>query len=257
MNNRYLILDCDGVIFDSLKLIDVEVQKIKYEASDAYLQKLIKDSKKLHDRLHDLEQERDDSSELRKIKSSILKLSKLRLTHFDHKDLVLEEVLPEYKNRIDYSKIYTIDNVYPGVIELIKEIWNQGIYDKIFVNSQVNPDSEIEAKVNFFNEYLPMVQFVPVRFHLEPYFDLVTHKKNNNRKRSNKIECFKIMTGIEDLSNSSFIDDTSGVIEEAKKAGVGNCYYKTKDMDTNHLLRNAVVDTLYVAKGIKVLTKKD
>ena len=36
MEKKILVLDCDGILFDSLKLIDEQVETINYMGSDSY-----------------------------------------------------------------------------------------------------------------------------------------------------------------------------------------------------------------------------
>ena len=101
-----LISDFDGVLTDSLPLIDEYVKEIDYEASDEYGRKLLSETNYYNAEKHRLEEERDfHSKEMKEIIEKLEELYRLRLRHYNHKDLVLEEVLPELRGRINYQKI--------------------------------------------------------------------------------------------------------------------------------------------------------
>lgn len=246
MKGHYLILDCDGVIFDSLPLIDEQVKKIDEIASDEYGRKLLIAKDRIDREIDYLEDERDTNSKrmqnlLRRRENIIA----LRREHYDHKDIVLEEVYPQFEGLINYDIIYQIENTFPGAVRLIRDISTWGIYEKIIISSQVNTDREINAKKNFFSKYLPMVEFVPVKFHEEPYFDPVTGLKNENRARSIKIDSVKKTLGIHDFSQASFVDDTKIVLDEANEAGVAYCFHKKITDDIIHILRTACYCNLF------------
>ena len=239
MKEKYLILDCDGVIFDSLELIDQQVRKIEYKASDEYYRYLLSETEKAHERLHVWEEERsNDLDEHDSIICEIGYYTHLRKEHFKMKDLVLEEALPQYKNLIDYDKVYRLENTYHGVVELIKHIWKNGEYDKIYVLSHVNSPREVKAKRAFFDKYLPMVNLVFPMFHFESFFNR-DGSINITRKRSNKLEYLMSVETIDDLSNSTFIDDTESIITEAIKLGVGFSYHKSKTADSFYTILQA------------------
>ena len=247
MAKRRLLLDCDGVIFDSTRLIDKYVQKIEFRASDKYCELLNKMSADYHNQLHDLEIERSNNVEREaNINSAIEEVRRLRKAHFLLKDMVLEEVLPKYKGLIDYARIFRLRNTFPGVIEKIKEICESGIFDEIFIVSHYNSPREAEVKIKFFREYLPMVKVILVKFHQDDFI-LGDDAKNSSRQRSNKIIEFSNQTGIVDHSHSSFIDDTLSIIEEAIEIGVGHCMHKGKRDKTVELLDKAFAFALYDA----------
>ena len=256
MAGKFLIVDCDGVFYDTLPVIDEQVKKVNYYASDEYGNKLKMDSLNLHNRKYKLEEERSNNCrELLLLEKQIENSTQMRKMHFDLKDLVLEEVLREYKNRINYA-IYTRENAFPGAIDQLNEIADRGVYDQIFMCSHVNTDCEVEEKYKAVKkEFQGRVILIPVKFHSVPYFDPITGEKNVNRLRANKIELFKIITGIKDLSKSSFIDDKSDIVDEARDAGVGFCYHKTPEDNTRDLLRRAYIDTLYGESRFKGKTK--
>lgn len=244
-NKHILVLDLDGVIFNSLKLIDMRVKAIDERATDSYLARLIERSEELQKELYQLEYERVNDCD--DIKADIMfeleKILRLRREHFDLKDIVLEEVFDEYRDAIDYHNIYLFKNTFPGVVETIWRIWSYGAYDCIIGESHYNSESECLAKKYCLEKHLPMIEFLPVKFHMQPYFNPVTGEKNLKRIRTNKIDSLKKYLGTEDLTNVSFIDDSISIIREAEKAHVGHCYHKDAFDDINELLRKAYSDT--------------
>lgn len=244
MSDNILILDCDGVIFDSIPLIDEYVKNIKYEASDAYKKEL--DSKELKARLmlNKFEEERSNNpSEYGLLKKTIRDIERKRKEHYEHKDCVLEEALKEYKDRINYKAIYQLENTFDGVINMIYTIYGKSLFKDIYILSHVNSQNEIIAKTDFFKKYLPMVKFIPVYFHVENFFNS-DGTKNLKRIRTNKIGYFKNYTGIDDLSKAFFADDTESIINEARNLGVVYTYYKTDAISMVDLLRRISFDAI-------------
>ena len=244
MDDNILILDCDGVIFDSLPLIDECVQKINYKASDAYKKELDTEEIKAIFMKNKWEEERSNNpSELGIIKKRMSDVKRKKKEHYEYKDMVLEEVNYEYENRIDYYKIYQLQNTFDGVINMIYTIYGKGLFKEIYVLSHVNSEREIDAKKQFFKKYLPMVRFIPVYFHLDNFYN-VDGTRNLKRLRTNKIEYFKNYTGIEDMSTAYFIDDSISIIDEAKELGLSNAYYKNDSSSTNDLLTKIAFDAI-------------
>ena len=242
MAKKLLLLDCDGVIFDSNRLIDACVEKIEYRATDKYCDILNNFSAKCHNQLHRLEIERSANPEdEEKLNSTLEKIRKLRKEHFYYKDMVLEEVFPKYQNRIDYFPIYQLENAYPGVIERIEEISDTGLFDDIYVVSHYNSNNEAMAKLGFFNRFLPNIKVILIKFHKEEFsLDPNDEEKNKKRERSNKMLEFSKLTGITDFSETTFIDDSISICEEAKKQDVAHSCYKDEEHDTMYWLGKAI-----------------
>ena len=234
---KYLILDCDGVLFPA-DLIDPQVQKINYRASKKYYEELKSDKRILDELWDEYEFERRDKTNLSQEQQDVIrkkeKNANARIEHFDLKNQVLEEVLDEYKKRINYKIVYQIENSDYLVVNLINLISNANRFDDIYILSHVNSDEEIEAKTLFFEKFLPNVKLLFPKYHEDSYFDPETGKKREERPRTNKIEYFKKHTGIEDLSESLFIDDEESIVAEAKVAGVGVCFQKTENFAILH-----------------------
>ena len=246
MKDNILVLDCDGVIFDSLPLIDEYVKNIKYIASDAYKNELDKEEFKARFMLNKWKEERsNDPIQHDLIKKMIRDVERKRNEHYEYKDKVLEEVSQRYKGKIDYHKIYQLENTFEGVINMIYTIYGKGLFDDIYILSHVNCKREIEAKSQFFKTYLPMVKFIPVMFHEEKFYN-PDGTKNTKRKRTNKIASFQKLTNLEDLSNVYFIDDTESIIDEARQLGVGFTYYKHESLPTIDLLTKVSFEAIGV-----------
>ena len=247
MTQKLLLLDCDGVIFDSNRLIDEFVQKIEYKASDKYCNTLNKLSANFHNQLHRLEIERSNNVlKEDQLRRAIENIGKLRKAHFLLKDMVLEEVLPKYQGRIDYYAIFQYENTFPGVINKINEVKESEIFDDIYIVSHYNSDNEKDAKLSFFNVYLPDIKVVFVKFHQDEFSLLPENaEKNKTRSRTNKILDFTKQTGIEDFSLTAFIDDTISIIEEARELQVRNCFHKGKRDNTTSLIERSIEKIIY------------
>ena len=122
MAKKMLLLDCDGVIFNSNELIDQCVQKIYFCASDKYCKYLNDLASKLQSEIDQLNMERPNDSELKKSKERERQAVKELINdHFYAKDMVLEEVLPEYKDRIDFM-MRDVPSYYK-VTNIVKELY--------------------------------------------------------------------------------------------------------------------------------------
>ena len=96
-----------------------------------------------------------------------------------------------------------------------------------------------------------MVKFIPVMFHKEPFYRK-DGTKNNKRIRTNKMQFFKEYSGMDDLSNIYFIDDTQSIINEARSLGVLNAYFKNESSSTVDLLTKIAFDAIgIIDKKIK------
>lgn len=225
MAKKYLLLDCDGVIFNSLSLIDEQVEKILYMACAKYLLELNMQIELLEKKRNQMQEERESDEKISEIENAIKKLEQQKKKHYLSKDYVLEEVCPHFRKLINYFKIYVKENTYVGVIDFIRFIGNLKLFDGIYVLSQYNTDDEKLAKEMFFHEYLPMLEVVLVPFHPLQRFDPVTFMPNLDRKRSNKMLYFMdymlkkpgvtIDNLIDDMSNSFYVDDSQANIDDA------------------------------------------
>lgn len=254
MGDGILLLDCDGVIFDSLPLIDKYVQKVFYKASDKYCKELDSKIMKLTEEYYRWLDERSNSKEeLEEVSSKLSEYIAKRKEHYVFKDQVLEEVYQEFKNKINYFEIYRYENTFPGVVAKIQEISDSGLYKKIYIVTHCNSSNEVLAKAKFFQEYLPMVELVFVRFHDEPYhFTANEIEVNSKRKRTNKIAYFRKVTGVINLKNATFIDDSESIVKDAITAGVGRCYYRKKQYEPLDVLEKAFNnDKLSIKRTIK------
>lgn len=250
-----LVLDLDGVVFNSLKLIDSMVYRIEEKASDWYLQKNNKEIRDLSEELRQLKYERVSITNRRReeIERRIAELERLNDEHFEYKDLVLEEVFDKYKGLIGYSNIYLLKNMFEGVIETIWTIYQSGIFERIIGASHCNVESEANAKIEACGKHLPMMEVIPIPFHIEPFFDPLTGQKLK-RERTNKIEYLQKVLGLsdEDLSRVVFVDDTISIINEAMELGVGMCYHKRPFDDINDLLMRAYFNTCSAANEERI-----
>ncbi len=242
---KYLILDCDGVIFDSLPKIEEQIEEIlekidggKHDKKELYARcvqdVLFKSRAKYLANLVELKQQltkeedtmladRDD----KRIKDKdyeIEKHKKLITNHFLCKDYVLEEICPAFYKLIDYYKIYIMENTFPGVIDYIRFISHLNIFDRISILTQYNTEEEKSAKEKFFKKYLPMVDLIFVPFHPLLRFDDEKKIVNEDRERSNKMiyyvehmlkKGFSIQEILNELESSYYIDDSKANYDDA------------------------------------------
>ena len=109
--------------------------------------------------------------------------------------------------------------------------------------SSVNVGSEIEAKGLFLQKHLPMVKFIPVRFHLEPYYNPITGQANKNREPVDKLAMLVKYNKEIDIPSSVAIDDTKGVIEKGIALGF-NSYHRRIEDDIRDIFIKATNDTI-------------
>ena len=235
MKRRVLCLDCDGVIFDVVNMMKSIISRLNYICSDEFKTKVI-------DRLY-----QNNELELYNRYSIIQKITR---------DEVLEEVNDLYKGKIDYNKIYVIENTYPGVIELIKKIYDSGYFDKIYITTHVNSEKEIIAKKKFFAKYLPMVEVRCYYFHEMPY----DHNKDNyfqnaNRTRSNKPKLFFEDTH-ENPKFTHFVDDSEVICNEARALGAKATHRYPEDDNPCGVFYKMLEDNIeYIDDNSKKLSK--
>ena len=236
-NDLVLALDCDGVIVNSLPLMDKCIADINYVASDEFASKVIREHRMREAFLldnyfkNDLDLYNKYSKQEQEIFERLLKVNRIT------KDEVLEEVHPMYKNRIDYFTIYRIENVFRGVFGIIRYLYEKKKFKKIYIVTQFNSVLEVLAKYSLFKKYLsdengnPMVEVVFIPFHDKentPYiYDKERYFENGDRKRTNKAEYFAMATG-ENPKKTIYIDDSIGICEEAEILGA-KAFYRDKE----------------------------
>ena len=198
MERRVLCLDCDGVIFNTVQMIQRIIAKINYCCSPEFQEKNI--DRALQDNQMDLY-------------NTYRRIRKITI------DEVLEETKDIYKNRIPYNEMYVYKNTFYGVIEMIAAICEARIFDKIYITTHVNSLQEVLAKTQFFGDYLPQVEVFTIPFNSEPYnHDKKSYYENFNRKRTNKPAEFFKAKG-ENPENTIFIDDSESICEQARELG--------------------------------------
>lgn len=235
---RILLLDCDGVIINGEPL-ERKLHDINPKASKFYRRPIDAEYNKLEEQLKAKEIAGfSGSPEYREIELRIRENRKKRAIHHDIRDRVIEEVGIYQKKKINYTDIYRIENALPGVIDRIKAMWKSGIYSQIYVVTHCNTEEEIVAKSEFFSRYLPFVEVIFVKVHLEPY-------NNGKCNITNKIEEFKRVTGITDLSMATFIDDTKAIIDDGRNSGVDKCFFKPEYVESIKVFNQAFVSDWY------------
>ena len=222
--------------------MDVYVQKINREASNAYCEELFKEQAVLLRQKQELEDERDIfGAAMIELNKALDAKQKEIEKHFEQKDQVLEETEKKYRNRIPYREIYRVENVYPGLLDLLWKIYDNKIYYQLIVNTHVNAEAEIIAKKELLSKEFPPMKFVPIKFHIDPYRDEYG-KPNNNRPTSDKIGRLLDMAKYIDPKRSIFVDNTKKIIIRGEELGL-NCYFVKKNLDP-FILQNPVLNPI-------------
>ena len=221
-NDLVLALDCDGVLVNSVPLLDKCVGEINYVASDEFGKIIAKEHRMREKYLfetyfnNDLELYNKYSKMEQDLFNKLLKVNRIT------KDEVLEEIYPIYQNRINYFKIYSIQNVFAGVFEIVKFFQKTNRFKKIYIVTQFNAVLETLGKSRLFKTYLSGIEIIFIPFHdkeVTPYiYDKARYFENGNRQRTNKAEYFAVLTG-EDPKKTIYIDDSVGICQEAEKLG--------------------------------------
>ena len=237
--------DVDGVLIPGQELMDEYVyNEIDVIASDRYRYELLAHLSKLNERKEELEAEqRFTCPEMEEIKKEIVEYEKRKLIHFDHKNMTLEEATPELEGRIPYHKIYQLENMYPGVAEILYKIHELGIFDEENAPTLVNPVSEIRAKNEFFHKNFPWIKVVPLKFFVEPYFMPGSKLKTLNRVPCDKATKFAELKPKMIIPKSPYVEDTLSIVKIAQSLGFP-AYFRSRDDDPVDVYIRAVNETI-------------
>ena len=228
-NNCCNILDFDGVLVPGEELMDNYVMGVCKEATNAYCEELFKKQSELIETQQQLEQERNVyGSEMREVIEELEELKRKIKKHFDLKDQVLEETEEKYRNKINYKEIYQVQNVFPGVLELVWKIHESGIYVQQISNTHVNAENEIIAKRELLKNAFPPMKFVPIRYHIDPYRDQYG-ALNKNRQPSDKVgRLLKTIPTI-DPRVSVLVDNSKSIINRGNELGLRTYFVKKNE----------------------------
>lgn len=236
------IYDFDGVLLPGENLADKYVEEVCKEASDAYGRILFNKQNELIRIRQRMEQERDVyGPDMNEIEEELSEIDRKLKIHFILKDQVLEETEERFRNKIPYKKIYTKENIYQGVLELMWRIYESKIYTQFIVNTHVNAATEIVAKRDLLTDDFPAIKFVPVKYHIIPYRDPYGFV-NKNREPSDKVGSLLKMSPYIDVKTSTFIDNTARIIKRGKELGL-RCYFVDKNNDS-YILANPTLDPI-------------
>ena len=218
-NKLVLVLDHDG-IFHANELLENYIKRIDYRGSAEY-----------RDYLFQLMEERELTKE---------KFDLLIMDHYMIKDQILEEVFSQYKGRIPYNEIYTIENAFDDVVNTVKLINNCNVYDEIILNSHVNSPFEILYKRRFHQEYLPFMKTYFPQFHMDPYnYDTPHLWVNNDRIRTNKALYLMEKRGLSNLIGYYAVDDSSSICREYEHEHA-KAFYKSPEESSKEVLYRAL-----------------
>lgn len=174
---KKLFVDLETIAANDGQILEEIIRKINYKASSDYLRSII-----------DLyENELIDDTEYQIFLDE----------HYDQKDRVLEEIDDVYKSRIDYKKVYTVNESNNSMIESIRS-FAQSI--ETYIIFYYNTERELREKEKICAEIFPKCQNIGIKFYLEPY------NKEMKRTRTNKAEYIKNILNLENLENCMLID---------------------------------------------------
>lgn len=245
------VYDYDGVLVPGEELMDYYIEPVCREATNAYGEKLFERQLELIGEKQRLEIDRDIyGNEMDEILEELTEIEKKLKKHFELKDQVLEETEKKYENIINYDEIYRVENVYPGVLETLWEIYNRGIYQKMISNTHVNKDREIKAKEKLLKEAFPEMEFVPIYFHIFPYRDREGFIVKDRKPSDKVLRMVRTLKYIDPLV-STYVDNSKGVIKCANKLGF-RPYFVQKSEDPRDIIIQAANDTIDIVHEGKV-----
>ena len=245
------IYDYDGVLVPGEELMDHYIEPVCKEATNAYGEKLFERQLDLTLEKQRLEQDRDVyGNEMDEIIEELKELERKIKRHFELKDQVLEETEKKYENIINYDEIYRLENVYPGVLEALWEISDNGIYQKLMNNTHVNKDREIAAKRRLLESEFPIMEFVPIYFHILPYRDRDGFIIKNRKPSDKVLRMYRNHAYIKPLV-STYVDNSKSVIKCANKIGF-RTYFVKKEQDPREQIIQAANDTIDIVHGGKI-----
>jgi hypothetical protein len=235
------ILDFDGVLVPGEILMDEYIKEFCYKASNEYCDKLFKMQSELVEQQQLLEEERNDSL-LAEVLKELEELDRKIKQHFVFKDQVLEESEPQYQNKINYADIYRRENVYPGVLEVLWEMYERKVYDLLISDTHVNSKFEILRKQILLESDFPPMLFFPVFFHLVPFYDPKTGLANKNRKPSDKVGILLKEKQFIIPEKSTLIDNSKSIIKRGNELGVRS-YFVEKNLEP-YIIANPTLDPI-------------
>lgn len=174
---KNLFVDLEVIAANNGQIFEEEIAKVEFKASQKYL-----------DYINDL------------FINNTIQEDEYRLLSqesYDYKDRVLEEVDEKYKGKVDFTKIYEINESNSGIIDYINKI---SLIINTYIVFYYNTEREKREKESICKKYFPTCKTIGVKFYQEEY--------NNNirRDRTNKAKFIKSVLGLKDLSNCLLID---------------------------------------------------
>ena len=249
--------DIDGVMIDGLGMIDRYVYDIDKIASDRYYkEEILASLNTLLAKKEELESlQRFNSSEMKDLIREIKYYEGLKSEHYEHKNIVLEEALPEYVNRIPYDDIYQPKNMFPGVIDTLNQIHDAGIFQEFNAPTAINPAREIVAKQKMLSIF-PWLNVYGFKFFVDPFYLPGTHIKTPNRVPCDKPKKLISIKPKMDVRNSVLFDDVLYIIASAKALGFKAYHVASPDniVDIYIEAANYIIDKVHGGK-IKKLSR--
>lgn len=119
---------------------------------------------------------------------------------YDLKDRIIEEVDESYKGKIDYTRLYEVNELNQDFVNYVCEAAND---NEVFIIFYYNTVREKNEKIKICNEIFPNCKPLAVKFYQNPY------NKNFMRERTNKAFYAMNILGLSNLENCLLIDKST------------------------------------------------
>lgn len=227
IKGRVLVLDFDDVILSSERLIDRDIAKYWYTASDRYARDL----------------ERKFDADIIKTRDELD--AELEI-YRDKKNQILEEVYPHFEGKINYKGIISPQNISPLIAKQVRTLIRSNRYEMVIIESHYNSETEKKCKEQLINKLFPGAFFLPVRFFEADYIE--SKKNNTPRTRTSKAEYLMDYLNFNSVSYDfrlfTLIDNSPGNIKDwISHGGVGIIFGNSSFGDTiNDLDSNKIIN---------------
>lgn len=205
---KKLFIDLEVISANNGEIFDDEIAKVEYKASRRYLDTI----NNLF--IHDIIKEEDYRN--------------LSNESDDYKDRVLEEIDSEYKDRINFTRIYEVNESTKSIVDYINKVSS---IIETYIIFYYNTEREKQQKEMVCKKYFPNCSTIGIRFYEEKY------DPNIRRKRTNKARYIKDRLNLKNLDDCMLIDKSQICCDEwSNLKGYSSLYCSPKNED--NMLKN-------------------
>lgn len=200
---KKLFIDLEVISANNGEFFDDEIAKVEYKASRKYLN--VVDSLFIRDAIPE--------EDYRNLKQE----------SYNYKDRVLEEIDSEYIGKIDFTRIYEINESNESVVDYINKIAST---IETYIIFYYNTEREKNEKEMVCKKYFPNCKTIAIKFYNEEYNPRIL------RKRTNKAEYIRDFFNEKDLNDYMLIDKSKVCCDEwSKLNGHSSLYCSPKNED--------------------------